>query len=490
MFLLVRNVLPDDKPGFEKPVKLVRKAIADICSSDDGNSLSEITLDLIPGGRPQDTHCASVYMELSQEIKTLDSLPRPDLLADWKIALAKYQPTWDVVWAPQKKGKDRRMTVRFRVAESKDLVPANAADKIRAHLETKGHRTIGGYVSFGGLVDVMFADTNSVDLILSSNYYLVPSLSKEGLHVSSPKFMPVNNPFELCIGGLNEYEGLHEVIEKWLYHKYRHDDIQASTRVFDTRISTDREYFIFTMDSWESTTIVLKDTDDFRTYFANSPNLTDPKLLYELNSSGFGRKSVASVIDAGASFVNDAINSLKREISDFRKEQSENNSMVQRQVASIHVNMENQTNAVTLMGNQLHQFGLSLLAGRDEKAIESRISGIDNSLLFEMQCLRSTDDVTQKASIQSAITKLQVDRREQALLLAKATENTLRLIGPAPGTAVPLPVTARQSQPVPPVPVGNAPVLATPVPGVVATIYMIYLWLVPARRFSPSQGNL
>jgi hypothetical protein len=26
--------------------------------------------------------------------------------------------------------------------------------------------------------------------------------------------------------------------------------------------------------------------------------------------------------------------------------------------------------------------------------------------------------------------------------------------------------------------------------GVVATIYMIYLWLVPARRFSPSQGKL
>jgi hypothetical protein len=56
------------------------------------------------------------------------------------------------------------MTVRFRVAESKELVPANACDKIRAHLEQKGHRTIGGYISFHGLVDVTFADTNSVDV--------------------------------------------------------------------------------------------------------------------------------------------------------------------------------------------------------------------------------------------------------------------------------------------------------------------------------------
>jgi hypothetical protein len=89
-----------------------------------------------------------------------------------------------------------------------------------------------------------------------------------------------------------------------------------------------------------------------------------------LNSSGFARKSTASTINTGAGFVNDVITELKCDLADFRKEQSENNSMVQRQVASIHVNMENQTNAVTLIGNQLQQFGLSLLASHDEKAIE------------------------------------------------------------------------------------------------------------------------
>ena len=456
MFLLVRNVLPDDKPGFGKPVELVMKAIAEITASDDGKELSEISINVFAGGRPQDQHCASAYIELSQEIKNLDTVPRPDLLSDWLIALSKSRPTWDVVWAPQKKGKDRRMTVRFRAAESKEKVPVNASDKIRAHLESKGHKTIGGYVSFNGLVDITLANTHSVDVILAASYYVVPSLSKEGMHVSPPRYIPVDNPFELCVGGLNEYEGLHDTIEKWLYHVYFYDDPAKPTRVFDTRMSSDRDYFIFTMDSWESTLLVLKNIDGFRTYFTNTPLLTEPKLLFELNSIGFARKSFTTTIDAGATIVNDAILDLKRDITDFRREQTENNSMVQRQVASIHSNMESQTNAVTLMGNQLHQFGLSLLAGRDEKLIESRMSAIDSSLMFEAQCLQVADDPEGKTAIKRNIAVLQKERREQALLLAKATDATLRLIGPAPGTMIPhlaLPPPTPLPQPIVPAPI-------------------------------------
>jgi hypothetical protein len=83
------------------------------------------------------------------------------------------------------------------------------------------------------------------------------------------------------------------------------------------------------MDSWQSTLMVLKDVTAFRTYFAHSPDLTDPKLLFESNSSGFMRKSTASTIVAGAAIVSDAVMELKRELADFRKEQTENNSLVQ-----------------------------------------------------------------------------------------------------------------------------------------------------------------
>ena len=286
------------------------------------------------------------------------------------------------------------------------------------------------------MVDITLADSRSVDAILGANFYLIPSLSKEGIQVSAPKYIPINNPFELSIGGLGNYEGLHEIIEKWLYYKYVHDDDSQTSCVFNTRISKDREHFIFTMDSWQSTLIVLKDFEDFHAYFTLSPDLIAPKLLFETNSSGYIRKSTASTIDARATSVNGAIADLKRDLAEFRKDQTENNSLVQHQVASIHTNMETQTDAVTRIGNQLHQFGLSLLASRDKKLIENRISAIDNSLLFESQCLRLTDDLSEKATLKANILSLQTERREQTQRLALATDTTLRLISPSPGAVI------------------------------------------------------
>ena len=282
------------------------------------------------------------------------------------------------------------MIVRFRVADCKEKVPANAADKIHAYLETKGHKTTGGYISFNGLVDITLADTHSVDTILLSIFFIVPSITKEGMHVSSPKFIPILHPFELCISGLNEYKGLHDIIEKWLNYRYVHDDTDKSPHVYQTRMSADRDCFIFAMDSWDSTIAVLKDTETFRSYFTRTPLITEPRLLFDLNSSGFTRKSTTSTITAGAGLVNEAIADLKRDLNDFCNYQNENTTTVQRQVACRHADFEMQLTAVAAIGNQLQQFGMSFLAGRDEKAIEGKISAIDNLLMFETVCLRTT----------------------------------------------------------------------------------------------------
>ena len=246
MFLLIRNVLSsmEKRSGFGRPTELVQQAISEAIESSEGDELSDISVMVIPGGHPQDQHCVSAYLELAQEVKSLNSVPHPDLLIDRINALTKVQPSWEVVWALQKKGKDHCMIVKFCVADCKEKVPANAADKICAYLETKGHKTTGGYILFNGLVDITLADTHSVDTILSSSFFIVPSITKEGMHVSSPKFIPILHPFELCISGLNEYEGLHDIIEKWLNYRYVHDDTDKTPRVYQTRMSADRDCFI------------------------------------------------------------------------------------------------------------------------------------------------------------------------------------------------------------------------------------------------------
>jgi len=157
MFLLIHNVLPDNKPSFANPGALVKKAINNIISSDEGKELADITVKIIPGSWPQDPHSSSAYLELAQEIKILDTLSWPDLLMDWINTLHELHPLWEVVWALQKKGKDCQMTMHFWVADTKDKVPTGTTDKICTHLEYKGHRTIGRY---NVLVDITFTDTS------------------------------------------------------------------------------------------------------------------------------------------------------------------------------------------------------------------------------------------------------------------------------------------------------------------------------------------
>jgi hypothetical protein len=187
MFLLIHNILPDNKTGFANPIELVKRAINKIMSCDKGKELADIAVEIIHGGQPQDPHCSSAYIELAQQIKTLDTIPQPNLLINWMNVLCEAQPLWEVVWAPQKKGKDCRMVIHFHVTETKEKVPTRAADRIHAHLESKGHRTTRGYISFNGLVNVMLTDMLSVNSILASHYYSIPSLSKEGIHVSPPQ---------------------------------------------------------------------------------------------------------------------------------------------------------------------------------------------------------------------------------------------------------------------------------------------------------------
>ena len=127
---------------------------------------------------------------------------------------------------------------------------------------------------------------------------------------------------------------------------------------------------------------------------------------------------------------------LKRDLTDLRKQQIANNNLVQLQLAAIRVDMVNLTNIVMLMGNQLHRFGLSLLAGCDEKMIERRISTIDNSLIFEMQCASSTEDPARLTTIKNNVATLQTERRSQTLQLGKANALTMSLLGPAPSQKI------------------------------------------------------
>jgi len=169
----------------------------------------------------------------------------------------------------------------------------------------------------------------------------------------------------------------------------------------------DRENFLFTMDSWESYCFGTKRTEAFQTYFANSATLIPPKLVFEVNSAPFIRKSTTAAIDVVLVSSTPLLPTSKREMSDFRREQMENNSLVQRQVAALHTNMENSDSSSCPHWKPASTIWfLPLLAGRDEKAIESRIASIDSSLAFELMCLRGSCNDDEKRELLNSLSQI------------------------------------------------------------------------------------
>jgi len=83
MFLLICNVLPDNKTSFGDSIILVKKALMEIISTDDGKELADIDLIVIASGQSQDCHSASAHLELAQQVKMLNSVPQPNLLIKW-----------------------------------------------------------------------------------------------------------------------------------------------------------------------------------------------------------------------------------------------------------------------------------------------------------------------------------------------------------------------------------------------------------------------
>ena len=139
---------------------------------------------------------------------------------------------------------------------------------------------------------------------------------------------------------------------------------------------------------------------------------------------------------------------------------------ITRSSAKLHAYMltEMQLTAVAAIGNQLQQFCMSFLAGHDEKAIEGKISAIDNLLMFETVCLRTTTNPTQIKAIESKMLTLQDEWCELSLKLSNASDTTLKLAGLAPGTAFPqLPIQHNVINP-PPATIVESASPTTPTP--------------------------
>jgi hypothetical protein len=147
----------------------------------------------------------SCYLRLGPALISPDpgAEPRTDLLHDWINALA---PTrWEVSWAPQVEGKDKRMWLRVaEVYEEKQTEGAEDKKKnekviavVRKVFDAAGHQTVNAFKSGTGII-VAFALPAHVDQAATTHTI---SINGHKLWVNRIRQIEISYAFEIAIGG-------------------------------------------------------------------------------------------------------------------------------------------------------------------------------------------------------------------------------------------------------------------------------------------------
>ncbi|KAF8163598.1 hypothetical protein B0H34DRAFT_696009 [Crassisporium funariophilum] len=135
------------------PVKIMKDAIAETRQANTDLTNVNVIVKPFPNRGEWTTSC---YIHLDPSLSTrlgTDAEPHTDLLEIWMVALATYEPKWELVWAPAKAGTDKQMWVQFP-----DITPSSYPDqdtaktKIVKWANDKGYLVCSSYYNKGGVV--------------------------------------------------------------------------------------------------------------------------------------------------------------------------------------------------------------------------------------------------------------------------------------------------------------------------------------------------
>jgi hypothetical protein len=213
------NVIGDPVPSVES---LVRSLSAN------NETLAGIPIIVKPFSlRPNAPPTTSCYLRLHSqfdvtETEGVDAEPRCDLLHEWMVALQSARPQWEIRWASQKAGRDKRSWIRFTNLTARGAgttVPKETLDKIKSYLCGHGFPVLDHFTNDGGSVFVL-ADPSHVDQILAQEELNVPSVGPDKLRVTRARQIVVENAFELVVTGTTDYDSLIPYLTRWLRNRF------------------------------------------------------------------------------------------------------------------------------------------------------------------------------------------------------------------------------------------------------------------------------
>ena len=155
------ELIPPSKDS--STVKLVKDAVAKIGM--ESPHLAALLLDVVgTGSVSRDANSYFCYVRLSPEIAALDMSLRPDLLWQWRGPLLETLQGWDIVWAPQKRWKDRKAWVRLTSEHSIPMEDQEAfIGAVERTCKSAGFKTSGSFCMKPTSAGVIFSTVNDAE---------------------------------------------------------------------------------------------------------------------------------------------------------------------------------------------------------------------------------------------------------------------------------------------------------------------------------------
>ncbi|KAJ7015870.1 hypothetical protein C8F04DRAFT_914980, partial [Mycena alexandri] len=270
----------------------------------------------------------------------------------WIDALA---PTgWEVSWAPQIEGKDKRMWLRvaevFEEKQSEGAEDKKKNDKViaavRKVFDNAGQHTINAFKSGTGII-VTFALPAHVDQAATARTI---SIDGKNLWVNRVRQIEISYAFEIAIGGTTGIDetAMHNVRGWFAAFEREGRSLLAEAR----HAPAERDYLIISMHDWAATADVLSDSDRFREEITKVYGLRAPQLLFTLNTDASWRADPSTVITEGAAKVTKAIDLLTRRVDNNERESRARNAEMKERLVVIDKNVSTVTNLAVSIGNR------------------------------------------------------------------------------------------------------------------------------------------
>ncbi|KAJ7839167.1 hypothetical protein B0H13DRAFT_2102364, partial [Mycena leptocephala] len=334
-YLLVRGLYVPDDPK-EGPLKKLNARIAAIRETATGDLKN--TLLLTASLSRSDKNSTTCTVRLDPIHGYDNGEPRIDLLQLWANALADDNAFWEVAWAPQPDGRDKRMWAR--IADVFEKEGDRSARDYAA--ETKVISELCDGVDYAG-----FTTIDAFRLGVSKHVMIVLAKPVEADALINKGCIEVLAPFEIVVIGFraNEDTSALEACRSWL------GPSNATTNRYST--------------------------EDFEAGLAAEFNLTPPTLLYRYNA-GSTKQSVHATVAAGAELVKDAISAVNHRIDNNERDARARDADMKSRLVKIDTTLTTVVTAAEKLGQQQLDTSCAMYIMSQENALSLQLAQIDS----------------------------------------------------------------------------------------------------------------